>query len=430
MSKLLSYSEEFVTSFAEHCLVRGLSEKQASDLLFTYQVKEQMDKGYLTKEAGMGLAAARQMAGKVLPGAVNPAMRMAPKLPSFGNRLAQGVGGAATGAARGVGGIMRSPLGLPLLSTGIGAAGAAAAPEGYGPNSSSSGAMAGAGLGAGLGALALAARNPRMAYKMLRDPFVTGVKGMVGGAVNPGVLKPMMHLGLAGAGAGAVGASRTGVGTMGSAYPSMNPTTGGYFDGMGGGGAPGTAGGSGFSNPFELPSEIAGRISGSGGGAPGAAGGGFGAPMEQVNQYRSSLVDLDAKIQGLESSMPDMSNPGLYSQRLSMQSQLDHMKQQRAMVNQQLSALTGDISRTKGNLLTSAADRLHTGSQGLSASQREFDALRKRQEYANSGGVGGWLMGQYNNITGLQDRMKSVGSLFNDYNNQVGFARNVQQQVQ
>lgn len=384
MSKHLVAHPEFVRAFVSECFSRGFNEKQSSELLDAYAKAEfyTTDKAFregldsTIKEAGILKAIARL--GAVPVGAGVAAGSLLPA----GIISNEYTGGAGTGAI--AGGL------LGLLAT------------------------RGRGLGSAMSRLAGAARLGGVGRQSAKE---------LGKLVsNPKLLK-----GLAG-GAGA-GLAATGTNNLMSSgrFPKMDPNTGVPWymnDQAAGSSTPGTQ--MTASNPFELPPEIMARVQG---GAGSSAFRGRG-PIGQIQSQQGELTDLNTQISQLENNLPSGINPASYQQRQSMQAELDNMKMRRNSLASSIGKLQDTVNNDKINISDLAAQRAQQAAAGSQSAMAEFDMLRRRQQIAEQGGLFGGMMGLYNNVSGLNNRLDELAPMYQGYQQQAEQARKLQELAQ
>lgn len=408
MSKHLSANPDFITAFVSECFTQGLNEKQASELLVAYKHAEL----YRTdKDFREGLL---------------------DTLKEESTKEASSVPKALWGLVKALAASGKNNSGL-LTPIGLGIAGGALTPSGILSDDYAGGAGAGAGLGALLGLLGTRGRGLGGAVRNLGNAVAHGGVGrtlakQTGSLLtNPTILKNTAKGALGGAAAaGTVKFMNNGLGVAGR-YPSVNPNTGvPWYMQQSTQGAAGQPGANPDMNPFALPPEImAGVAARQGGGAtPGAIGAG---PLNQIQAQKSELLNLNTQISQLESNLPLGSNPALYAQRQAMQSELDNLKMKRNVLSRGISQAEAQVTSDKSRIGRLALERQQAANTGLGNAQSEYDMLLRRKQIAGEGGISGGLMGLYNRVTGMDNRLNELAPIYTGYQQQAEEARKLQE---
>lgn len=398
MSKHLSEHPEFIKAFVYECFNNGFNEKSASELLNAYAKAE----FYTTDEDYReGFDSAIKEAN--VPKAVLD--------------LIKALGSSAKGNAG---------ISAPIIA---GAAGGALAPAGVLPENFEGGAMSGATIGALLGALGTRGRGLGASVNRIGQAISKGGLGRttLGEAgkliTNKSILKGTGK-GVLG-GLAAVGANNL---MNESRFPKVNPNTGmpWYMNEGGVAGAQSSA--PTISDPFDLPSDIMARVQSNRSGDRGissAVG-----PVAELTNKKNELVSLDNTISQMQNSLPSGANPTSFSQRQSMQAEIDNLKIRRHLLTKNVGSLENQINQDKSNMFNLASERQRAAEQGLSSSKNEFDMLRRRQQIQEQGGVMGGLMGLYNRMTGIDNRMQQLDPMYSGYQQQMEQARRMQELAQ
>lgn len=374
----MSTHPAFIKAFVATCYQHGFNEKQASELLDTYAKAEFCSTDPSFRE---GVAETFKSAGLLRNIGIPLGIGLgAGALTSPGILPEQLPGGAATG------GILGGALGL-LATRGRGLGGAL---------SRIGGAISKGGVGR---------TSAKELGKLLSNPSLLKgtARGALAGTVASGVTKGLNE----------------GVYIPGR-FPMMDPNTGvpSYMQAPGGGGA---GADSGLNDPFDLPREIMAQRTQA---APAALGSGI---MAQIQNQRQQILDLNNQISNLERNLPLASNPSAAMQRQQLQAQIDNLKMQRNMATTGIMQLEEQSNRDRYNIADRAATRQQAASQGLQSAQREFENLRRRQDFASQGGFLGGLMDVYNRISGAQGRMAELDPIYSGYQQQLEEARRLQQ---
>lgn len=404
MSKHLSANPDFITAFVSECFAQGLNEKQASDLLVSYKHAElyRTDKDF---REGLEGTLKEANVSKALLG-------LAKSLASFGKNNASVI----------------APLG-------VGTAAGALAPVGILPEDYAGGAGAGAGIGALLGLIGTRGRGLGGAMKNLGHAISHGGVGrtlakQTGSLLtNPTILKNTAKGTLGGlAAAGTTKLMNNGLNVSGR-YPSMDPNTGvpWYMQQAAQGGAQGGANAD--MNPFALPPEIMAGVAARRGGAGAAGPAGLG-PLNQIQAQKSELLNLNTQISQLESNLPLGSNPALYAQRQAMQSELDNLKMKRNVLSRGISQAEAQVTSDKSRVGRLALERQQAANTGLGNAQAEYEMLMRRKQLAEQGGISGGLMGLYNRISGMNNRLHELAPIYSGYQQQADEARKLQELAQ
>lgn len=405
MSKHLVAHPEFIKAFVSECFSNGFNEKQASDLLGAYAKAEfyTTDPEY---RAGFESAIKEANVPKATWGLIKA--------------LAQSAKG-------------KSGLSMPI---GLGAAAGAFAPEGILPDNYEGGALSGAALGALLGAIGTRGRGLGSSLNRIGKAVSKGGLGrtLAGEAgklvINPTVLKGTgrgILGGLAAAGTSKLMDSGLG-GLVPGRKPGIDPNTGiPWYMNQDGTQNAQTATSVG-TDPFELPSDIMARVRGEGAGVSSSAS--SAGPMNSLANKKNQLVELDNAILNMQNSLPSGSNPMSFSQRQSMQFEIDKLKMQRNQLAQSVGALENQINTDKANMFNLSAERQRAAEQGLASTRNEFDMLRRRQQFAEQGGFLGGLMGLYNRMSGASNRLQQLDPMYSSYMQQLEQARKMQELAQ
>lgn len=402
MSKHLSAHPDFIKAFVSECFSNGFNEKQASDLLTNYCKNE----FYLTD--------------KDFKEGVDSFFKTASTVPKATLDLIKALGRSIKG---------RSGLSTPILT---GAAAGALAPEGVLPDDFQGGAMSGAALGALLGALGTRGKGLGSSLNRIGKSISGGGVGRtaLGEAgrllTNKSVLKNTgrgILGGLAAAGTNQLMDKGLG-GLIPGRKPSIDPNTGMPWYMRDGSSSAQTTNTS-VADPFELPPEIMARMrSESSTGQPGSN---MAGPIGDLSNKKNQLLQLENQISTLQGTLPSNANPRSYAQRQAIQSQIDNMKMQRNQLAGNIGKLETQISTDKSNMFNSSMDAQRLAERGLSSTRNEFDNLRRRQQFAQEGGVLGSLMGAYNNMTGLDRQLAELDPAYAGYENEIEQARKLQE---
>jgi hypothetical protein len=379
MSNHLSSNMDFISSFVTVCYENGLNEKQACALFDDYAKNE----FYLNdKDFKEG----------------------------FDNTVKQaaGVGGALYNLAKAIGTVaMKHPkISLPV---GGSLAAGALAPEGILPDDYSGGVLAGGALGGLLGLLATKGKGLGTAVKRLGTAATQGGLGRTTTAQGLKLLtQPKLWRGV-GTGA-ASGAAAVGVNKLTDFISNIHPNIPPAFR------VPSSAGKeqssrSVMSNPYELPNEVMARnvagLNTSGGAS------------DVLSGKKQQLIELENKISEMQRSLPIASNPSAYSERLALQAQLDNLKEQRNLISSSIDSEAQNLANESQMARANALERQDAASRGVQTYQNEYENLMRRQQIEQGGGIGGSLMGMYNQLTGLPSRLKTMAPGYSAYQSEL-----------
>jgi hypothetical protein len=403
MSKHLAAHPEFIKSFVYECFSNGFNEKQASELLSTYAKAEfyKTDKDF--REG------------------VDNTLKNASVLQALGH------------IGKAIGGTVKNN---PLISTAVGSGLAAGSllPAGVLPGEYTGGAGTGAIAGGLLGLLATRGKGLGSSLSRIGSAISSGGVGRttakeLGNLItNPSLLKGTAL----GTGAGLLA---TGTGNLmnegfgfSGRLPKIDPNTGMPSYMREGSGMGGNQSSSNVADPFELPPEIMARMSGAASGQSGAAS--MAGPIGDLSGKKNQLLELENQISTLQSSLPSGNTPTSYSQRQTLQGQLDNLKMQRNQLVGNIGSLEKTINTDKSNMFNAAAKSQELAQRGLSSARNEFDMLRSRQQIAEQGGVLGNIMNMYNRMSGVNNRLAELDPIYAGYENELEQARRLQELAQ
>jgi hypothetical protein len=299
----------------------------------------------------------------------------------------------------------------PKISLPVGGslAAGALAPEGILPDDYSGGVLAGGALGGLLGLLATKGKGLGTAVKRLGTAATQGGTGRTTTAQGLKLLtQPKLWRGV-GTGA-ASGAAAVGVNKLTDFISNIHPNIPPAFR------VPSSAGKeqssrSVMSNPYELPNEVMARnvagLNTSGGAS------------DVLSGKKQQLIELENKISEMQRSLPIASNPSAYSERLALQAQLDNLKEQRNLISSSIDSEAQNLANESQMARANALERQDAASRGVQTYQNEYENLMRRQQIEQGGGIGGSLMGMYNQLTGLPSRLKTMAPGYSAYQSEL-----------